>query len=109
MWLTRQLASSTGIRLRNGQVEGGGEFAVQGEVRFRQPEQLFPYGFASAAAGGRQAVMLDGYCAGLSATPDTSLAEGEVRLYSAGGAEILLKNDGAVVINGQVFEPKEAV
>ena len=33
------------------------------------------------------------------------LAQGEVRLYSAGGAEILLKNTGEVVINGQTFDP----
>lgn len=109
MWLTQRLSSPGGVRLRSGRVEGGEEFAVQGEARFRQPEQLFPYGFASAAAGGGQAVMLDGYCAGISSAPDTGLEEGEVRLYSAGGAEILLKNDGTVVINGQVFEPKEAV
>lgn len=32
---------------------------------------------------------------------------GEVRLFSAGGAEIVLKLDGTVVINGQVFEKKE--
>ncbi|MCI9552842.1 MAG: hypothetical protein HFE94_04825, partial [Acutalibacter sp.] len=37
-----------------------------------------------------------------------ALEEGEVRLYSAGGAEILLKNNGQVVVNGQVFAPKEA-
>lgn len=107
MWLTQQLSAGEGVRLRSGRVEGGEEFAVQGEAKFRRPEQLFPYGFASAAAGGGQAVMLDGYCAGISAVPDAGLAEGEVRLYSAGGAEILLKNNGTVVINGQVFEPKE--
>lgn len=32
---------------------------------------------------------------------------GEVALYSCGGAEILLKNDGTVVINGQVFPAGE--
>ena len=52
--------------------------------------------------------MLDGYCAGLSSAPDQKLAPGEVRLYSAGGAEILLKRDGSVVINGQSFPRKEA-
>ena len=52
--------------------------------------------------------MLNGYCAGLASAPDPTLEEGEVRLYSAGGAEILLKNNGQVVVNGQVFAPKEA-
>ena len=36
-----------------------------------------------------------------------TLLPGEVRLFSAGGAEIVLKLDGTVVINGQVFEKKE--
>lgn len=35
-----------------------------------------------------------------------TLLPGEVRLFSAGGAEIVLKLDGTVVINGQVFEKK---
>ena len=52
-------------------------------------------------------MLLEGYCAGLASPPDSSLQEGEVRLYSAGGAEILLNRNGQVVINGQVFQPKE--
>jgi len=88
-------------------VEDSGKFSVQGESRFEQPEQLLPYGFASLAQAGRQAVMLDGYCAGLASAPDGSLRAGEVRLYSAGGAEIYLRADGRVEINGQIFEPKE--
>ena len=36
-----------------------------------------------------------------------TLLPGEVRLFSAGGAEIVLKLDGTVVVNGQVFEKKE--
>ena len=71
------------------------------------PPQLLPYGFSSSAAQGLQAVLLDGYCAGLPNAPDTALEPGEVRLYWAGGAEILLGRDGAVTINGQVFPPKE--
>ena len=62
--------------------------------------------YSSAAADGKQAVMLDGVCAGIAASLDGELSQGEVRLYSAGGAEILLKNTGEVVINGQSFPPK---
>ena len=43
----------------------------------------------------------------MAAAPDGDLSQGEVRIYSAGGAEILLKNTGEVVINGQSFPPKE--
>lgn len=103
MWLTKQLKQEAFPRVSSGEVAGGGTLAVQGEREYRSPEQLLPYGFSSLAAGGRKAVMLDGYCAGISALPDASLDEGEVRLYSAGGAEILLKNTGEVVINGRSF------
>lgn len=106
MWLTRQLQKTNGVKLTSGQVQGGQEFSVQGESEYRSPELLFPYGFSSMAESGEKAVMLDGFCAGMSAVPDLSLEEGEVRLYSAGGAEILLRNNGSVVINGQVFTPK---
>lgn len=106
MWLTRKLGSGGGVRLRSGLIEGGG-FSVQGESLYEQPQQLSPYGFASVAQTGREAVMLDGYCAGIAAAPDRDMEAGETRLYSAGGAEIYLDNFGRVIINGQVFEPKE--
>ena len=106
MWLTEKLNAGGGVSLRSGQVEDSG-LAVQAERRYDQPEQLLPYGFSSVAESGRQAVMLDGYCAGMASSPDGNLSAGEVRLYSAGGAEILLLNDGRVVINGQTFGGEE--
>lgn len=106
MWLTKQLKASEGARVSSGQVTGGRQLAVQGESEYRCPETLFPYGFSSLAAQGEKAVMLDGFCAGMSSLPDGDLQEGEVRLYSAGGAEILLKSTGEVVVNGHVFSPK---
>lgn len=106
MWLTKQLRAREGARVSSGQVTGGESFTVQGESEYRSPETLFPYGFSSLAAQGGKAVMLDGFCAGISSFPDSMLEEGEVRLYSAGGAEILLKSSGEVVINGQVFSPQ---
>lgn len=105
MWLTRRLAGENGVRLHSGLVGEGA--SVQGERLFERPEQVQPYGFSSVAEAGRQAVMLDGYCAGVAGAPDAGLQAGETRLYSAGGAEIYLDNTGRVVINGQVFEPKE--
>lgn len=106
MWLTRRLEGERALKLHSGQVEDGGS-SVQGESRFEQPEQLTPYGLMSVAETGRQAIMLDGYWAGVAGAPDADLEAGEVRLYSAGGAEIYLTNTGSVIINGQVFEPKE--
>lgn len=107
MWLTEKLNAGSGVSLRSGLVEESSQFAIQAESRYEQPEQLLPYGFSSVAQSGGQAVMLDGYCAGMANAPDGSLEAGEVRLYSAGGAEILLLNDGRVVINGQTFGGEE--
>lgn len=107
MWLTKLGIRSGGTKLRRGAVSGtGNELRVQGESEYHYPEMLFPYGYTSAAEDGNRAVMLDGVCAGIAASPDGELAQGEVRLYSAGGAEILLKNNGEVVINGQSFPAK---
>lgn len=106
MWLTKQLGKAEGAKLTSGQVSGGSRLSIVGEREYRSPETLFPYGFASLAAGGEKAVMLDGLCAGVAGAADGSLEEGEVRLYSAGGAEILLKSSGEVVVNGQVFPAK---
>lgn len=108
MWLTQRLRAEGGLKLTSGTVENGAGFSVQADSKYTRPEQLFPYGFASAAEEGREAVMLGGYCAGLASAPAGDLSEGEVRLYSSGGAEILLLNNGCVVINGQAFPPKGA-
>ena len=107
MWLTKWSGYESGAKIRRGQVSSTGQgLRVQGESEYNSPEMLFPYGYSSAAADGKQAVMLDGVCAGIAASRDGELSQGEVRLYSAGGAEILLKNTGEVVINGQSFPPK---
>lgn len=103
MWLTRQLQPGEGLRMRNGLVQSGDQFLVQGEKKFQSPEQVAPYGLSSRADSGKEAVMLGRYCAGVVTDTDSKISAGEVRLYSAGGAEILLKNNGDVVINGQVF------
>ena len=64
------------------------------------------YGMAVSVPQGTEAVMTGGVCLGVVNDAGT-LLPGEVRLFSAGGAEIVLKLDGTVVINGQVFEKKE--
>lgn len=105
MWLTKQINQTDEAVVKSGEVLGG-EYAVQGESKFTSPETIFPYGFLSVAAKGEKAVMLGDYCAGVAAAPGTSLNEGEVRLFSSGGAEIILNNNGEVIINGQIFKAR---
>lgn len=103
MWLTRQFNKKSGASVTSGEVSDGKNLTVTGESVHVAPELLLPYGFSSAPPSGQQAVLVGGMCAGVAAVQDSRLKEGEVCLYSAGGAEILLKNDGTVVINGKVF------
>ena len=103
MWLTRQFEKRSGVQVTSGEVSDGKNLTVTGESVHVAPELLLPYGFSSAPPSGHQAVLVGGMCAGVTAVRDSRLEEGEVCLYSAGGAEILLKNDGTVIINGKVF------
>ena len=86
MWLTKKETAEKAESVKTGVVTtGGGEISVCTET---------------------EAVMTGGVCLGVVNDAGT-LLPGEVRLFSAGGAQIVLKLDGTVVINGQVFEKKE--
>ncbi len=73
---------------------------------YKNLKSCFPYGIASAPPVGECAVVLpldDGEVnLGVVAKKNT-LEEGELMLYSKGGASIVLKNDGKVIINGKEF------
>ena len=86
MWLTKKETAEKAESVKTGVVTtGGGEISVCTELERRAPTVTVPYGMAVSVPQGTEAVML----------------------FSAGGAEIVLKLDGTVVINGQVFEKKE--
>lgn len=88
---------------------GGTEIAVRTDMERRAPVVAVPFGMAVCVPQGEKVVMLpeSGVCLG-TVNGAEGLKPGEVRLFSAGGAEILLRADGAVVINGQVFPGKAA-
>lgn len=83
---------------------GGGCMSATGGGEFHDVPLFAPYGVCGVPCEGASALVLplDGAyaCAGVLCEPPTSLQAGEVRLCSAGGAYILLKNSGDVVING---------
>ena len=78
------------------------------DMERRAPTVAVPYGMAVCLPQGEKVVMLpeSGVCIGAVNAAD-GLSPGEVRLFSAGGAQILLRADGAVVIIGQVFPKAE--
>jgi phage gp45-like len=82
--------------------ENGTSVTASGE--YRSLRACMPYGIASIPPKNECAVVLpleDGEVS-LGVLADTDgLQEGELMLSSAGGASIVLKNDGRVLINGR--------
>lgn len=87
---------------------GGGVIHVRTDMDRRAPVTAVPFGMAVCIPQGANVVMLpeSGVCMG-TVNDTKGLLPGEVRLFSAGGAEIRLLADGSVVINGHVFPKAE--
>ena len=66
---------------------------------------IAPAGIAYVPVVGSSAMVMQGaggaVCLGVAVTPPSELQAGELMLYSAGGASIVLKNNGKVLINGR--------
>ena len=80
--------------------------AVAASGEHKHLDLCFPYGVASLPPTGEKAVVLplaDGEV-GVGVIASTAgLEEGELMLYSKGGASLILKNDGRVLINGREY------
>ena len=74
-------------------------------------ETVAPYGIAYSPKSDEKAVILQigsaNYILGVCSFAPFELQPGEVGLYSSGGASIILKNDGKVLINGTEFGGEE--
>ena len=92
-----------------GVVTTGGEVVhVKTDMERRAPMISVPFGMDVCMPQGERVLMMpeSGVCLGC-VNDARDLQPGEIRLFSAGGAEILLKADGTVEINGQVFPKAE--
>ncbi len=76
-------------------------------------EACTPYGIAYIPKKGEKTLSVQvgntNYILGVCKTPPLELSEGEIGLYSSGGASIILKNDGRVLINGREFPESEGM
>lgn len=81
--------------------------AVDASQEFRDMPIVAPFGIAYNPPKDEQSVVLpigNGcVCIGV-VTQSKELNPGELMLFSSGGASIVLKNNGDVVINGKVFD-----
>lgn len=81
--------------------------SVNSSMQYKQLKSCMPYGVVSVPPVGECAVVLpleDGGGISLGVvSKGADLAEGEVMLRSKGGASIVLKNNGKVLINGEEY------
>lgn len=80
--------------------------AITSSGEHKNLKQCLPYGLVSVAPTGQRAVVLplDDGEVGLGVIAEsTELEEGELMLYSKGGASVVLKNSGKVLINGKEY------
>ncbi len=83
---------------------GSSKVIVQGDGEYRGLRLAAPWGIEAIPPEGAKVLVLteSAMCLG-AVLEESGLQPGELRLFSAGGAEICLKNNGDVVINGQIF------
>lgn len=110
MWLMNYITknSITAPNAQKGNVTSANadNVAVVSSGEHKKLRNCMPYGIFSRAPVGEQAVVLpldDGEVGIGVVAKNRAVEEGEVMLFSKGGASIVLKNDGRVLINGKEF------
>lgn len=111
MWLTSFMARNikNNSSASAGSITGtkGGRVEVDCALRHADLPVIAPYGVVYVPPVGAQAVLVStdsgDACVGVVNQGTYSLEQGELMLRSAGGASIVLRNDGTVLINGKEF------
>jgi len=108
MWLTSFLNKERSAKsATKGSITASEQRKVQvdASTQHRDVAVVAPYGIAYVPPVGEGAVVVpfDGgeACVGVISEVPLKLSRGELMLYSQGGASIVLKNDGSVLINGE--------
>lgn len=111
MWLTRSIEEQT-RRQRSAEdatvtSSSGSAIDALGTKLHGELPSVAPFGIACVPPDGTQAIVMpvsDGSVAlGILMQDCKELSPGEIMLYSAGGARLILKNDGTIVANGKVI------
>lgn len=111
MWISRYMTSNSFSDERPGvgEVRATGEkVSVSATSEHLAIPLAAPYGICWVPPVGERSVILPtasgDVCVGVVTAADPDLSEGELMLRSRGGASIVLKNDGRVLINGRAVE-----
>lgn len=110
MWLvdymTKNRGQNKGSSCGSVTSSSNGNVAVSASLEHRNVPIVAPYGVMYNPPENSKSVILDVagtyMCLGV-VSPFEELLPGELKLQSKGGASIVLKNDGTVLINGKVY------
>ena len=106
MWISQRMIAAGAAKPSADLASVTGGAAAQGTSEYRGLPFAGPWGIAYQPPNAARAVIVatnaGNACIGTLAAA-RGLAPGELLLYSSGGAELYLKNNGDIVINGQVF------
>ena len=109
MWINEYIAARSGEKEesvigRVGAVQNG-RVDVSATRGYHHVSLILPEGVVSIPRRGAGTVVVQSsggaVCPGVIIQPPSNLEPGELMLRSAGGASIVLKNDGRVLINGR--------
>ena len=81
-------------------------------VNSRSIKSYLPYGYSSLVPKGEEVILVpstDGNVALGTRAKSEELESGEIKISSKGGASIVLKNDGRVIINGSYIINSQGV
>lgn len=110
MWISQRVIAAQRQRPAAELVQVTGKNVFQGANIYRGVPMAAPWGIACCPPNSARAVVVTAEggpaCVGV-LTENKTLQPGELLLFSSGGAEIYLKSSGEIVINGQVFAPKQ--
>ena len=113
MWLSKMLsknAAATGAEKGSVTISNGSSLEAGATASARNIGVYSPYGYISAPPVGEEIIVipsLDGQVTIGSKQKEMPIESGEVKITSLGGASILLKNDGTVVINDSLIIDRE--
>lgn len=111
MWILRSITENnkTAKKADLGLVTNNSDslLNVQGSQQYHRIASAAPYGIESQPPKGAKSVIIplehSGLCIGI-CSDGSDLQEGELKLFSSGGAEILLKKDGSIEVTCTSFK-----
>jgi hypothetical protein len=110
MWLTEKMRDLTKQSPAGKVADVIGDESFQTDSEYRNVAQVGPWGILWKAPVSAQTILVDtnlGKTSIGAVQSKKALEPGELLLFSQGGAEIYLKNNGEIVLNGQVFAAKK--